>query len=97
MGLFEFPAQQVDPALDSVCSNGLVGIEADEVCCELSCGVCGGVGCGNVPGLTGDQCCVATIEATGDLCSMTGAAPCRVDPPGECLVCFSSAQNANHL
>lgn len=79
------------PGLDSVCSNGLAGIEAHEVCCELSCGLCGGVGCGNVPGLSGDQCCVSIIEETGDLCSMTGAAPCRVDPPGECLVCPHSS------
>ena len=80
------PAQPADPALGTVCSNGLSGVEADEICCALSCGLCGGVGCGSVPGLTGDQCCITTIEASGELCSITGAAPCRVDPPSEWVV-----------
>ena len=40
-------------AEDSVCSNGLPGIEAEMVCCDAACGVCGGATCGNRPGLTG--------------------------------------------
>lgn len=66
-----------------MCSNGLPGIEAQEVCCDAACGTCGGAECGNQFGLTGADCCIAEIEATGQLCSVTGAAPCVVDPPGE--------------
>ncbi|CAM9361846.1 unnamed protein product [Ascophyllum nodosum] len=68
---------------NSTCSNGLSGFEdtVNFVCCDVACGLCGGPGCGNVPGLSGDDCCSGTIATNGTLCSVTGAAPCIIDPP----------------
>ena len=70
-------------ANDTTCSNGLAGIESGEVCCDAACGVCGGATCGNLPGLTGADCCIGEIETAAELCSVKGSAPCVVDPPGE--------------
>eukprot|EP00752_Nemacystus_decipiens_P008767 g7823.t1 len=66
---------------NATCSNGLAGIEADEICCDAGCGMCGGANCGTVPGLTSADCCLADIAAAGQLCSVTLSAPCVVDPP----------------
>lgn len=44
------------------------------------CGECGGSGCSNRGGgLTGDDCCHSDILAAGNLCSVTGGAPCIID------------------
>eukprot|EP00903_Cladosiphon_okamuranus_P010585 g10009.t1 len=57
------------------CSNGLPGYEAADVCCPLSCGRCGGSGCSKL----GDGCCTRGVKESGDLCSVTKAAPCNID------------------
>ena len=31
------------------CSNGLPGVNKDDICCEAQCGDCGGPGCGGRP------------------------------------------------
>lgn len=66
---------------NSTCSNGLTGIE-DEVngaCCVAACGTCGGEGCGNIPGLSGDDCCSTIITSNGTLCSVSNSAPCIME------------------
>lgn len=69
---------------NATCSNGLAGIEDADgtVCCDAACGQCGGDGCGDVAGFSDADCCSATIEGSGELCSIALAAPCKVDPPG---------------
>lgn len=58
----------------STCSNGLAGYEASNVCCPVSCGTCGGLGCGSL----GDGCCTSDVLESGDMCSTTGSAPCVI-------------------
>lgn len=79
-----FTAASATTDSNSTCSNGLAGVEdtLTDICCTAACGQCGGEGCGSIPGLSNTDCCSATIEATGSLCSVTGSAPCIVDPPG---------------
>ncbi|CAB1098093.1 unnamed protein product [Ectocarpus sp. CCAP 1310/34] len=44
------------------------------------CGECGGEGCSNRgEGLDGDDCCQSNIEDNGNMCSVTGKAPCMID------------------
>eukprot|EP00903_Cladosiphon_okamuranus_P016205 g14953.t1 len=60
---------------DAMCSNGLAGYEAADVCCPVSCGRCGGSGCSKL----GEGCCTRDVKDSGDLCSVTKAAPCNID------------------
>ena len=46
------------------------------VCCPEACGVCGGSGCGNIPGTTTDDCCASTIADSGVYCVDGVKAPC---------------------
>lgn len=47
---------------------------------QAGCGTCGGPGCGLRGGsLTGDDCCHSNILTVGNLCSVTGKAPCIID------------------
>ncbi|CAN0508051.1 unnamed protein product, partial [Scytosiphon promiscuus] len=40
------------------CSNGLAGVQKDDICCDAACGTCGGGGCGRLPGgPVGGVCC----------------------------------------
>ena len=66
------------PANEGFCCNGLPGVQNGEVCCNLSCGTCGGTGCFERPGGR-DNCCVANIQERGLLCSVSSAAPCIID------------------
>lgn len=60
---------------DSTCDGILEG----SVCCGASCGECGGNGCSS-RGNGAEDCCAASISASGVFCSDTGgAAPCIVD------------------
>ena len=63
-----------------MCSNGLVGIESEdgEICCVAQCGMCGGVGCATAGGLTADECCTVRIFSLGELCAVSGEAPCII-------------------
>lgn len=40
-------------AVPTTCSNGLPGFQNGAACCKESCGQCGGVGCGIIPGTGG--------------------------------------------
>lgn len=65
----------------SMCSNGLPGVEASslDACCVAECGTCGGIGCTPVNStLTSADCCATEIVDSGSLCSDTGAAPCII-------------------
>ncbi|MBM4354462.1 MAG: hypothetical protein FJ109_11835 [Deltaproteobacteria bacterium] len=44
------------------------GIAAGGACCPASCGVCGGKGCGALPG-GASNCCSSTILESGKKCS----------------------------
>ncbi|CAM9966513.1 unnamed protein product [Ectocarpus sp. 6 AP-2014] len=59
---------------ESVCTNGVSGIESDGVCCEISCGQCGGSGCSS-RGNGAQSCCTSTILEVGEVC---GVAPCII-------------------
>ena len=65
-----------------VCSNGLPGVQTDDICCSASCGTCGGRGCGSLPG-GAPNCCAGYIQEAGELCSNTGEAPCIIDSTPE--------------
>ena len=41
----------------------------------MSCGSCGGSGCGS----RGDGCCTSDIKSSGDKCSEKKSAPCIID------------------
>ncbi|CAM9799943.1 unnamed protein product [Ascophyllum nodosum] len=66
------------PGGDGVCSNGLPGVQFEDACCSLSCGTCGGLGCGQRDGGR-DECCTGTIRDNGLLCSESESSPCIVD------------------
>lgn len=72
-------------ATNATCSDGLAGLTNNDntVCCDSRCLQCGGTGCGDAPGLSADDCCSSDIEFNGQLCSVTGSAPCVLDAPGE--------------
>lgn len=65
----------------ATCSNGVPGVEnfAGEVCCPVSCEVCGGDGCGEF-GV--DDCCSSNIMGSDVYCDISGEAPCIL--VGEC-------------
>ena len=46
---------------EEVCSNGVPGVQRDEICCEAQCGTCGGSGCGQRPGGQVRWCMVSYI------------------------------------
>ncbi|CAM9387609.1 unnamed protein product, partial [Sphacelaria rigidula] len=63
----------------SVCSNGLAGYQDGSVCCLESCGMCGGVGCGNVSGTNGaSDCCPSSILQSNQICGGSIVAPCVI-------------------
>ncbi|CAN0239459.1 unnamed protein product [Ectocarpus fasciculatus] len=56
------------------------GVQKGDFCCSAGCGECGGVGCSSRgDGLDGDDCCQSNIEDNGNMCSVTGKAPCMID------------------
>ncbi|CAM9992309.1 unnamed protein product, partial [Hapterophycus canaliculatus] len=51
-----------------------------DACCVAGCGQCGGSNCHLFGGGLGEtNCCQSDIEDGGELCSVSGAAPCVVD------------------
>lgn len=52
---------------------------------RLSSAATGGSGCGDVDGLTEEDCCSLTIQKTGPSCDTTGTAPCILSDPGEMI------------
>lgn len=75
LGLCVFSQSEL---LTSICPNGLAGIQDDTVCCAEGCdGVCGGLGCDEVPFTNGaTDCCSATILDSGVSCDDGVEAPC---------------------
>ncbi|CAB1103581.1 unnamed protein product [Ectocarpus sp. CCAP 1310/34] len=75
------PAPTPPPTIEvPECDGGIVGIQASDVCCSLSCGSCGGSGCSGRDGGS-DACCGGGVRASGRFCSVTGEAPCLVTVP----------------
>ncbi|CAN0464048.1 unnamed protein product, partial [Scytosiphon promiscuus] len=42
------------------CSNGLTGVQNEDICCEAECGTCGGNGCSKRPGGSVRWCMLST-------------------------------------
>ncbi|CAN0380772.1 unnamed protein product, partial [Scytosiphon promiscuus] len=61
-----------------MCDNGISGVQDDDICCDASCGTCGGTGCAKRPGGP-DLCCIRRIAEAGMFCDTTNAAPCIID------------------
>lgn len=70
----------------SQCSDG---IQNGEACCPLSCGSCGGGGCGLLEGGP-DECCVSNILDSGVTCDEKGP-PCIIPSPH----CSDGIQNGD--
>eukprot|EP00903_Cladosiphon_okamuranus_P011266 g10624.t1 len=72
---------------EEMCSAGIPGILANDVCCPNSCGACGGVGCGRRDGgddFTGSQaCCGGGVRGLNRVCSASVGAPCVVSETKE--------------
>ncbi|CAM9635574.1 unnamed protein product [Pylaiella littoralis] len=67
------------PFAPSMCSNGLAGYQNNDICCLEACGICGGDGCGTIPGTGGsDSCCPSTIREAGVFCGDGVVAPCII-------------------
>lgn len=56
---------------DPTCSQGIL---SGGVCCEATCGACGGSGCGSRPGGS-SACCTSNIRDSGRVCDEYEA-PC---------------------
>ncbi len=59
---------------DPTCENGIL---SDNVCCDLTCGTCGGSGCGDREGGS-HSCCSGTITSDNNSCDNQGA-PCIIN------------------
>ncbi|CAN0376743.1 unnamed protein product, partial [Scytosiphon promiscuus] len=49
-----------------------------DICCDASCGTCGGSGCAGRPGGS-SNCCSGRIRDSGLMCGTTLASPCIVN------------------
>lgn len=70
------PASRTPSPMPSISFKGLCD---DRVCCAPSCGVCGGVGCGQRPGGL-NNCCMNIIAKTTKVCKSDGIGPCVWGP-----------------
>ena len=59
------------------CFNGIVN---GNVCCDQSCGQCGGTLCNNLTGGS-SKCCHSTIASSGIICQTTSDTGCII--PGK--------------
>lgn len=59
------------------CSNGITNPRRPEVCCAMSCGSCGGGGCGDRDGGKA-QCCHDPITKDGGTCTARSQSGCLV-------------------
>ena len=73
---FAFAAGAAAQAPDPSCARG---IATGAFCCPLSCGTCGGAGCGARPGGSA-MCCGGDIASSNRSCAAVGA-PCSIAPP----------------
>eukprot|EP00903_Cladosiphon_okamuranus_P016927 g15603.t1 len=69
------PEDENEPSSPFECDGILSTL--GQYCCPATCGRCGGVGCSQLPGGE-DNCCTSKIKERGDMCAVTGAAPCRI-------------------
>lgn len=64
---------------DTVCINGISGIQVGDACCRAGCAQCGGTECSTITGVSGfgaTECCVDTILSAGIECGGDVVAPC---------------------
>ena len=71
-----------DPIPDPSCEFGISanGINGNDVCCEIECGICGGSGCSERSFVTGSICCGVPISESEISCDEYGA-PCIISEP----------------
>jgi len=58
---FWTPAPLETPT-ETICSNGLLGVERNGICCEAECGTCGGAGCAGRPGGSVRWCLLVVLS-----------------------------------
>eukprot|EP00177_Eucheuma_denticulatum_P007037 GFKZ01012803.1.p1 GENE.GFKZ01012803.1~~GFKZ01012803.1.p1 ORF type:complete len:424 (-),score=18.43 GFKZ01012803.1:195-1466(-) len=73
IGICIAQASEADPT----CNTGIISGNA---CCSLSCGACGGSGCGQRPG-GGGSCCTTPVAGGSRGCDTVGP-PCRIGSTG---------------
>jgi hypothetical protein len=61
------------PVQDEICP----GIQQGTACCPLSCGICGGAGCSQLPG-GAQNCCTGAIKEANKSCT-SHSPPCVID------------------
>lgn len=74
---YDHPISYVE--IDTVCSNGISGIQVGDACCRAGCTQCGGTKCSTNTGTSGygaAECCVDTIISAGVECGGDVVAPC---------------------
>lgn len=69
------PTPKPTPSSEGWCKAGLFDV-GQTVCCQSSCGKCGGDGCTSRPG-GGDHCCAGGILRRGKVCSADTDTDCR--------------------
>ncbi|CAN0448423.1 unnamed protein product, partial [Scytosiphon promiscuus] len=60
------------------CADGLPRILNGDICCDTTCGTCGGSGCARRSGGS-SSCCTGRIRESGIMRSDAMAGPCIVD------------------
>ena len=103
-----FPLPLSLRSIAPTCSNGVVGVERDEICCVAGCEMCGGAGCkerAELLGLTAEDCCTQRINEPGIYCEDSETAPCSnrkffksklvttASLPVECFLIFLTIYN----
>ena len=74
------PRLRGSAGLRGICGGGIVSAD-ESACCDVTCGRCGGSGCGTLPGGP-RNCCTQRILATASCCSRGGGPPCVVRSQG---------------
>lgn len=76
----EWVPSGLEKPIEDVCAphNGILNYpeESRDVCCQASCGKCGGAGCSSRPG-GASACCVNTIRSKAQVCGGDVKAPCK--------------------
>ena len=73
--------------MTTFCLNGISSITHDGIgiCCDKSCGHCGGTCCDHLPGGI-SKCCQQSINNSGIICQTTSDTACII--PGKFSFCF---------
>ena len=72
----------------------LNGISSSGICCDKSCGHCGGTCCDHLPGGS-SKCCQSTITNSGIICQTTSDTGCII--PGKFSFCFEDTTHQYYL